>query len=730
MATSRLPAAHSASPKSVSASNIFDQLTIGIKHTSRFARRRTMLEALLHSIREQHGHSLRVLIADDGGKADSSRLMGAKLITLPESSGLSYGRNALVRATQTPFVALMDDDVLFHGSTRLDVLLEALRANPNAVLAAGCYVDVRFPDREDCFNLQFDTNEGGSIVHARPLRDLQPLGSCQRVHAAHNFFVGRTNVLRRFGWDPRQKVMEHETFFYQLHLNEMEVLACSGVSVRHNTTRDEQYRERSFRLQEARFMQFLCKNLPEVKRFQTPYLLWRCDTRSYCSPAWHAQFPYDGQACKPMRWGVHDDTSTVRRPVISTAIHAPARFTKVGDSVAHTETRQHVPLLVLIMTEKSNVARREWQRATWLSFPWHRGYLDHRLVPWRHVYIMAKSAEMTVGGDDSLRSEEPTHPDLLVGDVVTLQNVTESYSNLVFKTMEALRWALRAVSFEVVLKVDDDSIVHVGRLWVWIFQEMHLDDPDAPPPTRLYAGRVFRNSQVIRRNFTRKDLWHPGWFPGSFHKWAVDSSVFAEAAYPPYCGGGGYVLGAEAASRIIVEYDAKFAGRQSIIPVEDAFIGVLAHARGIVARDLLTFQEPPRGSLQTRETFIDQILVHRVVEPYKAFRWLMLSTNCHAGRVQCDTMRNRTHGISPQTALTSSPDAPEGTRDEWALPRFDKDWVGGSIPRGSPGAFTGSTVAYDRMSKASMLKSHEKRKRKSERRRVRRKNRVAHKVQD
>ena len=44
-----------------------------------------------------------------------------------------------------------------------------------------------------------------------------------------------------------------------------------------------------------------------------------------------------------------------------------------------------------------------------------------------------------------------------------------------------------------------------------------------------------------------------------------------------------------------------------------------------MARDLLTFQEPPRGSLQTREMFLDQILVHRVVEPFKAFRWLMLS---------------------------------------------------------------------------------------------------------
>ena len=251
--------------------------------------------------------------------------------------------------------------------------------------------------------------------------------TCRCVWAAASVcaqhIVGRTNVLT-FGWDPRQKVMEHETFFYQLHLNEMEVLACSGVSVRHNTTRDEQYRERSFRLQEARFMQFLCKNLPEVKRIQTPYLLWRCDTRSYCSPVGTSSLMTVKRASR-CEWGVHDDTSTVRRPVISTAIHAPARFTKVGGSVAHTETRQHVPLLVLIMTEKSNVARREWQRATWLSFPWHRGYLDHRLVPWRHVYIMAKSAEMTVGGDDSLRSEEPTHPDLLVGDVVTLQNVTK-----------------------------------------------------------------------------------------------------------------------------------------------------------------------------------------------------------------------------------------------------------------------------------------------------------------
>ena len=667
-----------------------EQLTIGIKHTSRFSRRRIMLTALLQSIRNLHGHSVRILVADDGGMTQRSNLLGAELIELPDSSGLSRGRNALVHAAHTPYVAVLDDDVLFHDSTRLDVLLQALNESPRAVLAAGCYIDVRFPDNEDCFNLQFHTEEGGAVVQARPIHEQRP--GCQLVHAAHNFFVARTHVLQRFGWDPRQKIMEHETFFYQLHLNDLPVLACSGVSVRHNTTRDEQYRERSFRLQEARFMQYLCKNLPEIKRFQTPYLLWRCDTRTFCSPAWHAQFPYDGMECKPMRWGPSDDGSTIKRPLLSPVIHSPSRFeNKAGQaSISHSWVElPRVPLLALIMSERRNVRRREWQRATWTSFAWHRGYLDHKLVPWRYVYVMGRDADARAAGN----GEESL--DQLVGDTVTLRNVTETYANLVFKTMEALRWALRSASFEVLLKVDDDSIVHVGRLWVWIFHQLPLEDPSAPPPHLLYAGRVFRNSQVIRSNFTRADLWHPSWYPDYFRKWAVDPDVFAEAEYPAYCGGGGYLVGATAARRIVREYDARYAGRREIIPVEDAFLGVLARTQGITPREVPTFQEPPRGSLQTRETFIDQLLVHRVVEPYKAFRWLMLSSNCHAGAVQCGAAQNRTRGLVSQGPLSTSPDSLEVMREDSTLPRYDKDWVSGSIPRGSADALTGSNTPVD-----------------------------------
>eukprot|EP00966_Prymnesium_polylepis_P144450 3335740-Prymnesium_polylepis.1 len=211
--------------ESVPVDSLVQKVTIGIKHTSQFRKRREMLEILLRSIRRLHGHQLRIIVADDGGASDEAvlRTWNAELLKLPTSSGLGHGRNALVRATRTRFFALLDDDVLFHQHTGLSDLVDALERDSGAVLAAGCYMDVRF-NRKDCFTLQFEADEGGSVVRAHPAQ--LDAGGCSRVHATHNFFVAHTSTLARFGWDPRQRVMEHETFFYQLFLNQLNVLAC------------------------------------------------------------------------------------------------------------------------------------------------------------------------------------------------------------------------------------------------------------------------------------------------------------------------------------------------------------------------------------------------------------------------------------------------------------------------------------------------------------------------
>ena len=58
--------------------------------------------------------------------------------------------------------------------------------------------------------------------------------------------------------------------------------------------------------------------------------------------------------------------------------------------------------------------------------------------------------------------------------------MTEGYANLVYKTLEALRWALTHTSFEVLLKTDDDTVVHIGRLWMWLDHRSRVSTPEVP----------------------------------------------------------------------------------------------------------------------------------------------------------------------------------------------------------------------------------------------------------
>ena len=654
------------------------ELTIGIKHTSSYSQRRLLLAQLLRSIRHHHGAELRILVADDGGQPDHDvlRAHAAQYVPLPAAAGLSYGRNALVRATKTEFVAVMDDDVQFQSNVPLPALLAALKKRPAAAIAGGSTVDMRSGDTANR-RLRFEASEGGVDVRAHAVPDVN---GCQRVHmVADDYFLARTRTLQQLGWDSRQKMFGRESFFYQLFLNEQVVLACDDVSALHHTTRDNEYREHSLVNKEARFAQFLCKDFPELTRFSTPYMEWRCDTRTYCVPDWQLQFAYDGAKCNAMHWS-RSDRSVVNLPLVSRAIHPVHRFPVQRRDDA--STLRHVSLLVLILTERRNTRRREWQRETWLRFPWHTAHHSSKLVPWRYLYVLGRRRT----GQQQESDDSPL--DRIVGDTVTLRAVREGYGSLIFKTMEALRWALVHTSFDLLLKTDDDSMVHVGRLWQWLVAD--------PPPrikrkplARLYAGRVVPSAQVIRGNFSRQDLWRPDWFPADFAKWAVEPADYPLPTYPPYCAGGGYVLGNETASLILSQYDRR---RNRRFPVEDAFMGVLANASGISPVDMRSFRDPPHGSHQTRELFIDQILVHRIAEPYKAFRWLMLTDSCFDAPTACAIQFNRTHGLPYH-------DQAERARLQRLMaqsrPAHRGDWANGEIATAKSDALTGLSQLVD-----------------------------------
>ena len=122
----------------------------------------------------------------------------------------------------------------------------------------------------------------------------------------------------------------------------------------------------------------------------------------------------------------------------------------------------------------------------------------------------------------------------------------------------------------------------------------------------LYAGRVFWDSQVIRSNFSKADLRHPEWFPPDFAKWAVPYDAFASASgsYPPYCSGGGYLLGSAAAQMVVKRHDARRGAARPIVRVEDAYVGILAAESRLQPTDMAELvQDPPVGRAQGRELF-------------------------------------------------------------------------------------------------------------------------------
>ena len=299
-------------------------------------------------------------------------------------------------------------------------------------------------------------------------------------------------------------------------------------------------------------------------------------------------------------------------------IALPTALTLASDTHHVGRDTSHVGLLALVFTERRNVARRAAVRQTWLSHAWS---LPSNFT-WRYAFVEARAPRTGASKQSALR-----------GDTLVLASVEESYLNLVHKTVAALRWSLAHVPFDTLLKTDDDSIVHVGRVWSWL----------AAQPTRraLYAGRLVRDSQVVRAHFSRADLREPQWYPADFLAWAVPRRAYAAASYPPYASGGGYVLGAEAAAALLAQHDARLRAGRGAIPVEDAYVGVLASEAGVAPAempgviDLLPHLGGDGGAQKWDEAtgrryLADKLVAHRVVKPRRALRWLLLSANSPA----------------------------------------------------------------------------------------------------
>jgi glycosyltransferase involved in cell wall biosynthesis len=158
--------------------------------------------------------------------------------------GLSDGRNRVVDLVRTPFVVLMDDDFTLHGGTGLDELLTALDSEVFDI-AGGCVSSPQgaawsysLVENEKTLTLVPSKSCDVELVDERVPAFSSPSTSCWRVDSILNFFMARTDFLKKVRWDPRLKVGEHEDFFLRVKDVGGRVAMCRGVSATNDNTCD------------------------------------------------------------------------------------------------------------------------------------------------------------------------------------------------------------------------------------------------------------------------------------------------------------------------------------------------------------------------------------------------------------------------------------------------------------------------------------------------------------
>ncbi|XP_044276025.1 UDP-GalNAc:beta-1,3-N-acetylgalactosaminyltransferase 2 isoform X3 [Varanus komodoensis] len=159
--------------------------------------------------------------------------------------------------------------------------------------------------------------------------------------------------------------------------------------------------------------------------------------------------------------------------------------------------------------------------------------------PERFIHHISKLEEE----DALLKEESNTYDDIVFVDVV------DTYRNVPAKLLNFYRWTVEAVSFDVLLKTDDDCYIDLEAVF----------------------------NRIKLKNLGRPNTW---W--GNFRlNWAVDRTgkwqelEYPSPAYPAFACGSGYVI-----SKDIVEWLASNSDRLKIYQGEDVSMGIWMAAIG------------------------------------------------------------------------------------------------------------------------------------------------------
>jgi hypothetical protein len=197
-------------------------------------------------------------------------------------------------------------------------------------------------------------------------------------------------------------------------------------------------------------------------------------------------------------------------------------------------TPRHVALVVAVLSAPRDVAERQACRDTWFQLRPDGLQSDDVLF----LFLIGASGDDVV--DAAVRDELRRYHDIL------LLPMSESYRRLVYKTAAVYDYVAqrRDLTFDFLLKTDDDSFVRLDRLIPLL---RNVREPN------VYWGAQNTN---VKRHFDAAHKWH--------------DALWLEPKYPPYALGSAYALSSDLVRKLgSLSIDAR-----PMFPVEDAATGI------------------------------------------------------------------------------------------------------------------------------------------------------------
>ncbi|XP_059196702.1 N-acetyllactosaminide beta-1,3-N-acetylglucosaminyltransferase 3-like [Centropristis striata] len=263
------------------------------------------------------------------------------------------------------------------------------------------------------------------------------------------------------------------------------------------------------------------------------------------------------------------------------------------DKCGGADRSAEVFLLLVIKSSPTNYDRREVLRKTWAKERLHNG-------AWiRRIFI---SGTMDKGFEKQrlnklLELEQREYHDIIQWDF------KDSFYNLTLKQILFLEWMERnCPNARFLLNGDDDVFANTDNMVEYL---QGLKDNDGSK--HLFTGHLIQNVGPIRQ---------------SWSKYFIPVQVQASNSYPPYCGGGGFLLSGHTA---LVIYN--MSKSISILPIDDVYMGMCLAKAGLSPASHMGVKtaglQIPSSKLDGYDPcyYKEVLLVHRFLPAHMYLMW-------------------------------------------------------------------------------------------------------------